>query len=185
MPKKEKIDGEQGFFRRVPKAEKVVKKPVKRMRMQKSRNKVTVDKNSKANSSQLDFPTDIGGVTTKLRAALINAGTRVGKDPKKLALIKETLKLGLEHIEARYEENKENAGVRLRSRTERLMEDAEETITESTETPTAGANGETDTVSEPAEGDVTPEVKEVAEPKVKAAPKKKAPAKKAKKKAGK
>lgn len=55
-----------------------------------------------ANSSLLVFPTDSLGITTEIKAALIRAGSKIGKDKRALALVQEVLDIGIKHIEARH-----------------------------------------------------------------------------------
>ena len=59
-----------------------------------------------ANSSLLVFPTDVYGITSDLKKACIKIGSKIGAQPEKLTLVKEVLDICLQHIEAKYEQNK-------------------------------------------------------------------------------
>jgi len=67
-----------------------------------------------ANSALLVFPTDSLGITTELKAAMIRAGSRIGKDKAALALVQEVLDMGVKHILARFEQNCTSQGLKRR-----------------------------------------------------------------------
>jgi len=55
-----------------------------------------------ANPAFLHFPTDVYGLTSELKTAMLSAASRVNGQPDKLALVKETLKVLIGHLHARY-----------------------------------------------------------------------------------
>lgn len=60
-----------------------------------------------ANPAHLDFPSDRWGLTKDLRKAIVSTASRVAGSEDKKRLVDETLKIGLAHIEAKFERDHE------------------------------------------------------------------------------
>lgn len=63
-----------------------------------------------SNPAALTFPSDIYGLTGKLKKEMIAVSSRINGDPAKLQLVKDTLKLLMQHMHARFNEYPETAG---------------------------------------------------------------------------
>lgn len=71
--------------------------------------KVTKPKvNDFSNPTTIVFPTDIHGLTSKMKKEMISLASRIGGDAEKLDLVKEVLELLVKHIHARFDEAKDN-----------------------------------------------------------------------------
>lgn len=77
-----------------------------------------------ANSAMLVFPTDRMGIATGVKAELIRAASRVGGDEDTLAILKETVEIGMKHVEARMKQNQELPKLKQRVNTKNPEEDA-------------------------------------------------------------
>lgn len=100
---------------------KIVNKP-RKMNLVKPK-RIPAKINDYANSALLVFPTDSLGVTTELKAALIRAGSKIGKDKAALALVEEVLSIGVKHIHARFEQNTVSQGLKRRVDTSPVEEE--------------------------------------------------------------
>lgn len=58
------------------------------------------------NPRYLKFPADKWGLTKDLKAALVRTASRVAGDERKMALVKETLRVGLTHMDMKYKRDK-------------------------------------------------------------------------------
>lgn len=59
-----------------------------------------------ANPALIEWPSDVWGMTTALRAALISAARSVRGNDEKMALFMATIKVGVQHSMARFEGDK-------------------------------------------------------------------------------
>ena len=65
-----------------------------------------------ANPAYLKFPADRWGLTKDLKRAIISTASRIAGDEEKMALVKETLKIALTHMNTKFERDAEYKAAR-------------------------------------------------------------------------
>lgn len=104
-------------------------KPVKYTRVKQKRNRVKKVEGAAHNSGTLVLPTDKFGLTLDLRKAMLDVASRVGSDEAKAKLVMDTLKVLVEHMEARLSDNKSGALVlKPRRRTDNEVQEFDEDV---------------------------------------------------------
>ena len=139
---------------------KVVQKP-RKMNLVKPK-RIPSKTQDFANSALLVFPTDSLGITTALKAALIRAGSKIGKDEAGLELIKQVVEIGMKHIEARFAQNVDTPVLKRRVDTSAVEDEAVEEVAENGEEP-AGEVSYGDMVTFLAEKQVKPKSRKKAD----------------------
>lgn len=75
--------------------------------------KAETKKGVPSNPALIDWPGDVHGVTSELKAAIVKTAGSMNAQPDKLALVLKVLELGFGHVQARFEaqveENKRTA----------------------------------------------------------------------------
>jgi len=121
---------------------RVVKKRPNKMNLVKPK-RMASPGTDQANPSNLVFPTDVFGLTTELRKAVIKAAAKVGTDKEKVELVEETIRVLRVHLQSVHKANVANGPLKTRGAAGELLaveateDEAEGTQEGSTDEPEA------------------------------------------------
>lgn len=126
-------DGKPMFTRKAPTLDEQGRKPIAKVKPKiKPKTKTTRNRmpeyskdGTHVNPRYLKFPADKWGVTKDLKAALVRTASRIAGDDRKMELVKETLRIGLTHMDMKYKRDKVYKDARQKEADSVKAEDAE------------------------------------------------------------